>query len=198
MGGMGSGGHNQWLCRLEQFRKLDAAVLQRHGLVKRALVDQAYRLRKYGSRTAVSTSRADDVELADYAKEASARLSKVLTLLDEDADYAGALASLEEDLAEWWEETCGEEERFTEDCKGLRAFVSTKLEPWLSGLKQEAEERPGVRLQADGESLDPARLGVLHGLDERLTRQFEKSLSMLIRLQELRARDLSPPNQAGT
>ena len=34
MGGMGSGGHNQRLCRLEQCRKLDAAILQRRGLLR--------------------------------------------------------------------------------------------------------------------------------------------------------------------
>ena len=34
MGGMGSGGHNQRLCRLEHCRKLDAAILQRRGLLR--------------------------------------------------------------------------------------------------------------------------------------------------------------------
>ena len=42
-------------------------------------------------------------------------------------------------------------------------------------------------MQAWGESLDPLRMDKLLALDERLTRQFEKVLGMLIRLQEMRA-----------
>ena len=156
------------------------------GLVKRALVDQSYRLRKYGSRSVVATTARDDADLADYAQETSVRITKMLTILDETGDYAGALSYLEEDIAEWWEETCGEEKRFTEDCDGLRAFLTIKLEPWLSALKLEAQERGAVRLQAQGESLDPARMGILLALEERLTRQFEKALGMLIKLQALR------------
>ena len=156
------------------------------GLVKRALVDQSYRIRKYDSRSAVATTARDDADLADYAQDASARITQMLTILDETGDYVGALAYLEEDMAEWWEETCGEEERFTEDCDGLRAFLTIKLEPWLSALKLEAQERGAVRLQAHGESLDPARMGILLTLEERLTRQFEKALGMLIKLQALR------------
>ena len=157
------------------------------GLVKRALIDQSYRLRKYDSRSAVATTPRDDADLADYAQETSARITKMLSILDETGDYAGALSYLEEDTAEWWEETCGEEERFTKDCDGLRAFLTLKLEPWLCGLSHEAEERGAVRLQAYGESLDPMRLGTLLALEERLSRQFEKALGMLVKLQALRA-----------
>ena len=157
-------------------------------LVKRALVDQSYRIRKYGSRSAVATTARDDVELADYAQDASAQITKLLKILDNSDDYAGALAYLEEGVAEWWEDECnGSDERFTEDCDGLRAFLTIKIEPWLSALKLEAQERGAVRLQAHGESLDPARMGILLTLEERLTRQFEKALGMLIKLQALRA-----------
>ena len=40
--------------------------------------------------------------------------------------------------------------------------------------------------QADGESLDPFRADRIFALDERLTRQFGKTLSMLIKLREMR------------
>jgi hypothetical protein len=45
--------------------------------------------------------------------------------------------------------------------------------------------RPAIRLQAHGESLDPFRADRIFGLDERLTRQFGKSLAMLIKLREM-------------
>ena len=43
-----------------------------------------------------------------------------------------------------------------------------------------------MRLQAWGESLDPFRMDKLLALDERLTRQVEKLMGMLIRLQKMR------------
>lgn len=44
-----------------------------------------------------------------------------------------------------------------------------------------------MRLQAWGESVDPFRLDRVYALDERLTRQFGKTLAMLIRLREVRS-----------
>ena len=48
--------------------------------------------------------------------------------------------------------------------------------------KQRADSQP----QADGESLDPFRADRIFALDERLTRQFGKTLAMLIRLLVMR------------
>ena len=57
---------------------------------------------------------------------------------------------------------------------------------WIALVRKGFEVSPMIRAQAWGESLDPQRIERLLGLDERLTRQFEKALSMLIRLQERR------------
>ena len=43
------------------------------------------------------------------------------------------------------------------------------------------------RPRAGGESLDPHQADRIFALDERLTRQFEKTLAMMIRLREMRA-----------
>ena len=169
------------------------------GLVKRALACQTYRLRKYDSRTAIATDRDDDRELAAYAEDVGERTRKALEVIDAGGTFADTIAYLEEDTLEWWDdEQAGDDARFSADARGLRNFIEMKLLPWLEGLGKEASERPEVRVQAHGESLNPARLGVLYALDERLTRQFEKTLAMLIKLQDLRARDLPPPNQTDT
>ncbi|MEQ3747062.1 MAG: hypothetical protein ABNH53_12610 [Henriciella sp.] len=65
-------------------------------------------------------------------------------------------------------------------------FLKAKLIPWLESLERQAGERDAVRLHAQGESLDPKRMAFLQGLDERLGRQFEKALGMLMKLQEIR------------
>ena len=56
--------------------------------------------------------------------------------------------------------------------------------------------RPAVRLQAYGESLDPVRIERLLVIEARLDRQFEKALSMLLQLKELRRRVEPSPRRA--
>ena len=56
-----------------------------------------------------------------------------------------------------------------------------------TSTRAQASRRPAIRLQAHGESLDPFRADRIFALDERLTRQFGKTLAMLIRLREISA-----------
>ena len=58
--------------------------------------------------------------------------------------------------------------------------------PTLEKTRSQAAQRPAIRLQAHGESMDPFRADRIFALDERLTRQFGKTLAMLIRLREMR------------
>ena len=58
--------------------------------------------------------------------------------------------------------------------------------PIIEETRAQASRRPAIRLQAQGESMDPFRADRIFALDERLTRQFGKTLAMLIRLRELR------------
>lgn len=163
-------------------------------LVKRALIAQPSRTRKYNSREAVATQAEDDVSLGEFADEALQRALQAQTILE--ADRADALTEaagfLEADSLDWWrDEREDAPERFAETAAGLLNFIKAKLVPWLEGLAKEAQERDAVRLQAHGESLDPNRMGILLALDERLGRQFEKALGMLIKLQEMRGTSLN-------
>ncbi len=158
-------------------------------LTRRALVCQSERKRTFNSRTAISTTERDDKELDIFIKENLSRLKEALLIL-KDANknaYTNALGFLEEGSLEWWEEEIQENDNgFQANSEGLTKFIEKKLLPWLKNLEHETEERPIVRMQAYGESLDPHRMSTLMALDERLGRQFEKAMSMLIRLQELR------------
>ena len=59
--------------------------------------------------------------------------------------------------------------------------------PTIETTLSQAVRRPAIRLQAHGESLNPFRADRIFALDERLTRQFGKTLAMLIRLREVRS-----------
>ncbi len=158
-------------------------------LTRRALVYHSERKRTFNSRTAISTTEKDDKELDIFIRENLSRLKEALLILKDPNKnaYTNALGYLEDGCLEWWEEEVQEHDNgFEANAVGLSKFIQEKLQPWLKNLEHETEERPIVRIQAYGESLDPHRMSTLMALDERLGRQFEKAMSMLIRLQELR------------
>ncbi|MFC7290399.1 hypothetical protein [Hirschia litorea] len=160
-------------------------------LTRRALVYHSERKRTFNSRSAISTTEGDDKELDIFVRENLSRLKEAQLIL-KDANknaYTNALGYLDEGSLEWWEEEIQETENgFEASSEGLTKFIEEKLLPWFKNVKHETEERPIVRMQAYGESLDPHRMNTLMALDERLGRQFEKAMSMLIRLQELRGK----------
>lgn len=105
--------------------------------------------------------------------------------------YVQALAALREDTREWWESELEEDERYKPDAESLLGFLLVKARPKVKRIEADMALRPHIRLQAWGESLDPDRMDRLMQLDERLTRQYEKSLGMLVKMQAARTKALT-------
>jgi hypothetical protein len=80
--------------------------------------------------------------------------------------YEAALASLRSDTQAWWvevlardpDELYGNQEPATADVDGLRRFLEGDVLPWFETRKKELANRPLIREQAFGESLDPDKL----------------------------------------
>ena len=108
--------------------------------------------------------------------------------------YEAALAELQEDTQEWWADTLklkpdereDDEEPATPDVDGLRRFIEIKVLPWFEDRRKEIANRPLIREQAFGESLDPDKLEGLGRYEVHLDRKLERTLSMLLRLRDLR------------
>ena len=75
----------------------------------------------------------------------------------------------------------------TADTGGLRRFLEAEVLPWFEARRRELANRPLVREQAFGESLDPDRLERLGRYEVHLDRKLERTLAMLLKLKELRA-----------
>ncbi len=84
-----------------------------------------------------------------------------------------------------------DEEPATRDAAGLLRFLEKEVLPWYVQRRKELENRPLIRAQAFGESLDPDRLERLGRYEVHLDRKLERTLAMLIRLQDLR-REAAP------
>jgi len=114
--------------------------------------------------------------------------------------YEEAVAELRADSREWWQNLLATdptdrpplERELTPDEDGLRQFIETVLLPLLARQRVDLRQRPAVREQALGESLDPDRLDRLGRCETHLDRKLERTLSMLIKLRDLRGATSAP------
>ncbi len=108
--------------------------------------------------------------------------------------YEAALAGLRDDTREWWEDVLArdpdeldeDEEPATADVESLRRFLEHEVLPWFVTRRKELANRPLIREQAFGEALDADKLERLGRYKVHLDRKLERTLAMLIRLQDLR------------
>ena len=80
-----------------------------------------------------------------------------------------------------------EEPRYTEDANGLLRFLREVAMPRHEARRKELQNRPLIQEQAFGEALDADKLEGLARYEIHLDRKLERMLTMLIRLQDLRA-----------
>jgi hypothetical protein len=155
--------------------------------------------RPNSSETATEAIRTTETEteedLADVAAD-EAVTRRALDLLGSKRNdaYETALATLREDTQAWWADELardpaelGEDEiPATPDVDGLRRFIETDVLAWFERRKQELASRPLIREQAFGEAVDPDKLERLGRYEVHLDRKLERTLSMLLRLKDLK------------
>jgi hypothetical protein len=172
--------------------------------VRRAMIDSDDKASKDELAPALSTLPDADRETLEDTDSDEAMTRRAIAILetgDPDA-YDEALAAMRQDTANWWEDVVGDDEQthpdgqqhaddtykpYARNREQLLRFLTTETMPMHDTTRGQLARRPAIRLQAQGESLDPFRMNLLLTLDERLTRQFEKTLAMLLKLQEMRS-----------
>lgn len=157
-------------------------------LSRRALLLEDVTRPEVSSSDAIrSNNEADRVSHTKWAGYFSAAV-KVKKILEEQGPdgFQNAFDALPEGAQEWFDEMAEEDkDRFPRNADGLQLFLTLEVMPHFKSSYQGAGAGPAIRLQAWGESLDPERADKLMALDERLTRQYEKALGMLLKLQEI-------------
>jgi hypothetical protein len=125
-----------------------------------------------------------------------AMTEKALALLKNPSPtaYSRAIAALREDTRTWWEDQLAwEPEDYDEsqipyraDAESLWRFLESAILPWYEKRRRELENRPLIHAQAFGEAVDPGRLRGLARYEVHLDRKLERTVAMLLKLQELR------------
>lgn len=177
-------------------RGLDDTLPSHRETVKVALVHLDAKSQSERVVDAIRATVADTEEdIADMtADEAMTRRALDLLGSKRNDAYEAALAALREDTQAWWadelardpDELYGNQEPATADVEGLRRFIEGEVLPRFEDRKKELANRPLIREQAFGESLDPDKLERLGPYEVHLDRKFERMLSMLLRLKDLR------------
>ena len=148
--------------------------------------------RKFSYRKALSSSVEENSEelkaIAAYREPAL----QVRQMLEDGASYEVALAALENTTQEWWQDVLRGEgveswERYTPDTSSLAAFLDKKVLPYYAGQHEEVIFRPLIKQQAEGEAYMPSKkLETFTRYEVHLDRKFERTLTVLLRLQEMR------------
>ena len=139
---------------------------------------------------AVSSSSGKVAEdLADALEDRS--MTEQALSLAQAGKYDAAVKALRTDTRDWWLETLEEGEDMNEiprtaDAENLSEWIETVVLPWIESQERRLAHVDDVRSQAYGESLDPRRFNELGKWEAYLDRKFDKTLSMLIRLKQLR------------
>ncbi len=99
--------------------------------------------------------------------------------------YQRARRALLTESRDWWDEHV-DEESYPATAEGLADFIRASLEPICRSQAQEARLIPAIQAQAAGEGLQLDRLERLGRYETHLDRKFERTLSMILKLRELR------------
>jgi hypothetical protein len=111
--------------------------------------------------------------------------------------YDQAVAALHETTRAWWADRLADaqhgnaddegDEPYRADAASLQQFLETEVAEWYATRETELANRPLIRAQALGETFEPNRLDKLARYETHLDRKLERTLAMLMRLQQLRA-----------
>jgi hypothetical protein len=188
------------LWRKRRLRLAEAAAsrrgLKRAGSSKQETTKAALAHLDIREQTAVDAA----TEFADLdRREAIITRVRDLLMAGETRAYDEALSALSEDTRERWEELIKPqpelgllifdrlESRYTANADGLIEFLQKEVMPSYEFRRRELQNQPLIRKQVLGEALDLDKLEGLARYETHLDRKLERMLTMLIRLQELRA-----------
>jgi hypothetical protein len=178
-------------------RGLEAAMLDPYRkTVRAALVHVGAEEQDEKAAEAIRATAADTAELLahlDTVEEMTRRAIDLIGSTRNDA-YEAALDALHEDTRDWWKDTLGDgaeepnqgEEAYNADAAGLLRFLEEEVLPWYPVRRQELANRPLIQEQVYGEALDPDKLERLGRYEVHLDRKLERTLSMLIKVKDLR------------
>jgi hypothetical protein len=130
----------------------------------------------------------DVAESHKYARHDIETSKKASAILRKGGDraYDKAVRALMPDTREWWQNRVDDEES-SANATDLLAFISDIVTPYCYQQEKESRHHEAIVNQTIGEGLQAYKLEKLSRYETHLDRKFERTLTMLIKLKELRS-----------
>ena len=175
------------------------AALHRHGLsrtlepfkdtLKHALAYTGTPDHRASISTALTTTMEERDEKLSETRKHRDKIKKAVVFA-ESGKYETALEVLPQDIFELWNDTLdeydAEEDGYSPTSDSLVKWLNIEVLRWLQSSENTLLLHYDIRNQAFGKNLDPAKLNELGKWVSHLDRKLERTLSMLIKLKELR------------
>ena len=116
--------------------------------------------------------------------ESLQKASRLLSQAEKGA-YKKAVAALLPDSQEMWRDAVAAEQ-YIGDAQGLSSYMNEVLDPLIIQMDKEARYHENIKNQALGQGLVAYKFQQLSRYETHLDRKFERTLGMLIKLQEIR------------
>ena len=130
-----------------------------------------------------STPESRAADLADLdADEAMTRDAIAILAADQGGAYEAALNAIRDDTREWWLDSVQGEP----DAAGLLRFLEGPVAKLFKTHRRALETQPYLQEQAIGDAFDGVMVNRMTRYETHLDRKLERTLTMLIKLRDLR------------
>jgi len=141
---------------------------------------------------AIDTTEDDDGRELAEAESNLLILNRAMAVLDQGSPiaYAEALATFDDEWRDTWGEVLDgawDDDEFKGDAtvESLAQFLTGQIKEYSSN-KIRVERRPLIRSQVIGQAIHPVRLTNLSRYETHLDRKLERTIAMLLKLQDMR------------
>jgi len=156
-------------------------------------VDTDVNVKRFSTKKALATSDEANKKELEGITGYSEPAVKAVAMLEKGDSYEDALAALAEGTREWWQEDALRKESmsgrliYQPNVECLHRFLTSEVIPEYKREYVEVRHRALVKQQAEGEAFIPDdRLEKFARYEVHLDRKFERTLTVLIRLQDMR------------
>ena len=150
------------------------------------------------TKEAITETAAETKETLEHTQMLLDASNQALTILENETavTYREALGALANEDSEAWPEWIGEpiheysSQKYESDAKSLKKWVQQNVKHYTRTIA-ELEHRPAIKDQVVGDSFPDHKMDQLSRYEVHLDRKFERTLSTLLKLQEVRKPPLS-------
>ena len=141
--------------------------------------------------------RGTEQEAQEQIEELQGIIAKFQALHDKDCTYEEYLQNIDDDLKKNWEDWLEDKSYYKADAESFKRFIQKNCIDYYQEQLNPLLVRDAIKYEAICEAVEPTKkYDNLSRYESHLDRKFEKTLSMIVKLQELRGQGSGIPANA--